>query len=115
LSYYISGIRGLNENYYKTYYDYNESNIKKYGYYYTDRQQIIYILKNFLNNNAFEDYYARWYCEETSNLSKYTQVKKIYNPYGYMDKIMTELVLLSPILRDFNTTNKNKLKPLFPQ
>ena len=112
LSYYLSSIKNLNENYSSTYYDIKDIGIKKYDYYYTDRQQIIYILQNFLNNSAFDDYYARWYCEDNSVLNKYTQVKKIYNPYGYMDKIMTELILLSPILKDFNTNARNKLKHL---
>ena len=40
------------------------------------------------------------------------ELKKIYNPYGYMKKIITELVTLSPIFDNFTTNSKNKIKPL---
>ena len=69
-------------------------------------------MKDFLDNNAYSHYYTRWYCDSNNSLYSEEKIQKIYNPYGYMSKIIGELILLFPILKTFNTTNKGKLDVL---
>lgn len=81
--------------------------------YKNNRQECLDIVDRFLDVNTFDDYYFRWY-KTSSNIQK-DDLMRMYNPYGYMKKIINEMVLLSPMMQDFNTNNKTKIKLLRKQ
>ena len=87
-------------------------NLKGISYKY-NRQECLDIIDRFLDVNTFDDYYFRWY-KTSSNIQK-DDLMRMYNPYGYMRKIINEMVLLSPMMQDFNTNNKTKIKLLRKQ
>ena len=79
-----------------------------------NRESCLDLVDRFMDVNTFEDYFVRWYNTSAINISK-DDIMRQYNPYGYMKKIINEMVLLSPFMRNFNTSTKGKLKVLQKQ
>ena len=78
------------------------------------RRQAIDIIDSFLecDEKYFDVFYERWFNPTETSVFTRENVKKMFNPLGYMNKIINELVLLSPNMDKFNTSVKYKLKIL---
>lgn len=79
-----------------------------------NRESCLDLVDRFMDVNTFQDYFYRWYNTNSVKVST-EDIARQYNPYGYMKKIINEMVLLSPIMKNFNVTTKSKLKVLQKQ
>ena len=70
-----------------------------------------------MDGDTFKHYYERFFCRQYDEDGNevgitYEQMKKIYVTYSLLPRAINEIVLLSPIFENFNTTVKKKIKPL---
>ena len=72
-----------------------------------ERKEVIKAVERFLYNDFFEDFYLRWYSPTNSYISK-DVARRNFNPYGYMDKIIDELKMLTPVYNTFNTLDERQ-------